>query len=390
MDELENLPTLLECIKAQSHSDFTLYCCVNQPESWWNGNEEERRICTSNQHTIKLLENERDLDVRILDMSSPGKGMTGKKHGVGWARKKLLEAILSEQSEDDVIVSLDGDTTFGPRYLESILRKLNLESQVHAISMPYYHPLTEDENQNRAILRYETYMRYYEINLLRIRSPYAFSALGSAMVFPLWAYKRVGGFSPLQGGEDFYLMQKFAKTGIISLTCEAEHVEPQSRISHRVPFGTGPAVAKGLEEMNLSYPFFGIEAFEEISATCKLFPALYEQDMETPLTKFLSQQLATTNLWGPLRKNFKSQEHFVRACHERLDGLRILQFLRSKPLGGIPDLRIIAREAGMELPQNFDFATSPLSLINSLRNSLMNYEMELRRKKDSQIGLMTK
>ena len=34
--------------------------------------------------------------------------------------------------------------------------------------------------------------------------------------------------------------------------------------------------------------------------------------------------------WQPLRENHRTQERFVGACHQRLDGLRILQYLKAE------------------------------------------------------------
>ena len=36
------------------------------------------------------------------------------------------------------------------------------------------------------------------------------------------------------------------------------------------------------------------------------------------------------DIWQPLRHNHKTRERFVRACHERLDGLRILQYIKTE------------------------------------------------------------
>ncbi len=80
-----------------------------------------------------------------------------------------------------------------------------------ALSVPYYHNLTGDEEKDRAILRYEIYMRYYAINLWRIGSPYNFTAVGSAMALPVWAYRAIGGITPHKSGEDFYFIQKLRK-----------------------------------------------------------------------------------------------------------------------------------------------------------------------------------
>ena len=229
------------------------------------------------------------------------------------------------------------------------------------------------------MLRYECYMRHYLIQLLRIANPYAFTALGSAMAFPIWAYRRVGGITPLQGGEDFYLMQKFAKTGALLLCFSSPihsrlTVRPQGRVSSRVPFGTGPAIAAGIEEMHSRYPFYNEQGFEAVKATYDSFPSLYEQDIETPMSPFLRQQLATDDLWSPLRRNFRTCAHFTRACAERVDGLRILQYLKITP-----DCR---------LPLNalpVDFHNDSIKRLDDYRNQLFAEEMSLRKKNSSGI-----
>lgn len=365
LDEYANIPAFLQRLCRQTFTRFTLYCCVN--------NDEGGAGFEGNQRSLELLRQESVIPVIVIDRSSPGKGWTGKKKGVGWARKLLFERIMEEHEDDELVVSLDADTDFDDDYLEALLATMNEHPGCNAFSVPYYHPLNHDEALDRPMLRYECYMRHYLLGLLRIGSPYAFTALGSAMAFPLWAYRRVGGITPLQGGEDFYLLQKFAKTGrLVSQFVEPYRgwgmvVRPQGRVSSRVPFGTGPAIAKGLTSMGESYPFYSDEGFAAVKATYDLFPALYDGDVETPMSSFLRQQLATDDLWTSLRANFKSRDLFVRACAERVDGLRILQYLKNTPA-----YRLLAAS----LP--VDFLHDSVSRLDEYRNSLFAEEMTLR------------
>lgn len=355
---------------------FSLYICVNQPDNWWQGTPLEQRICIANRNTIEILQAVRDIDLHIIDRSSPGNGWTGKKCGVGWARKEALELIVQHREPDELIVSLDADTSFGEDYLERVLDTMNAHPESNALAVPYYHPLSGWEEADRCMLRYECYMRHYLANLLEISSPYAFSALGSAMVFPLWAYRRVGGITPLQGGEDFYLMQKFAKTGTIELHTDAM-VYPQGRISHRVPFGTGPAVAAGIAQQQARYPFFNAEGFRAIAHTYEVLPTLYDIEADTPMTNFLCHQLKCDDPWAPLRKNYKSRQQFVHAAHERIDGLRILQFLRQFPSGD-EHLAKFLDDHGLPHGEAIDFASDPIDELDQTRQSLFQLEQQLR------------
>lgn len=381
MDEAENLPLLLHQLSEQSFRQFDLYLCVNQPDSWWTDSDSGHlRVCQSNRQSIDLVLSAMPslpFPVHVINRSTPGQGWSAKRKGVGWARKELFAQIQAEKTDNELIVSLDADTRIAHSYLELLASEFNQRPHLSAIAVPYYHPLSGNETLDRPMLRYECYMRHYLLHLLRIGSPYAFTALGSAMAFPLWAYRRVGGITPLQGGEDFYLLQKFAKTGSVATRLQVSDnlsplspavVRPQGRASARVPFGTGPAIAKGTEALSESYPFFNDLGFKLIDDTYALFPTLYGHDVETPMSSFLRQQLATDDLWGPLRKNFKTPQQFTHACAERVDGLRILQFLKSNP--GF-------RMAESQLP--VDFPHDTIDTIDQYRNELFRSEMQLRK-----------
>lgn len=380
-----NLPRLMDALCGQTILDFTVYCCVNNREGWSDdGNDGHRSSYLDNQTSLDYLRNFQrlhpELLLVILDHSSIGKGWQGKQHGVGWARKVMFDAIANNSGDNEVIVSLDADTDFSSTYLESVLKTFNNHPEHSAICLPYYHPLSGNDTDDRAMLRYEIYMRHYLINLLESGNPYAFTALGSAMAFPLWAYKRVGGITPLQGGEDFYLMQKFAKTGRLLLSCN-ESVKPQGRPSSRVPFGTGPAIAKGVDAMDDTYPIYPAEGFKAIADTYALFPRLYDEDVETPMSDFLRQQLKTIDLWEPMRKNFKTRELFVHACSERVDGLRILQYLKAFPLRRAEEeLQHFCNSHSISIPDNFSFRESSIVEINSVRNAFFELECSLRKR----------
>ncbi len=396
MAERDNVEPLLEALRRQTYRDFTLYCCVNQPEPDATATsparhsfsqEELLSLRSNNQETLQLLQREKEIPIYIIDRSSPGNGWQGKQTGVGQARKLLFEAI-AQAGDNELIVSLDADTTFPDDYLQCVHEEMNRHEEAFALAVPYYHPLGGDETTDRAMLRYELYMRHYMLNLLLIQSPYAFSALGSAMVFPMWAYRRVGGITPLQGGEDFYLMQKFAKCGTLLRHVES-CVYPQGRVSHRVPFGTGPAIATGVEGIRSRYSFFPLEAYRQVEETFRLFPSLFERDCETPMSPFLRETLKTTDLWGPLRKNFPTREHFVHACIERVDGLRILQFLRRCQGRENDEMRTfldLFPLLHLDICSDINFETSPIEQLNSIRDQLFEKENELRRNIFSPIG----
>ena len=148
-----------------------------------------------------------------------------------------------------------------------------------ALSNPYYHKLTGAEAEDRAILRYEIYMRNYAINMLLINSPYAFTAMGSAIALPVSSYKAIGGLTPKLSGEDFYFLQKLRKYGNINIH-NKEKVYPAARFSDRVFFGTGPAMIKGNDGDWESYPIYHIQLFKNIERTYESFEILFKNDFQ--------------------------------------------------------------------------------------------------------------
>jgi hypothetical protein len=327
MNEPGWLNKLLECLNNQHYSHFCLVACVNQPDNWWDS-PEKKHICINNQESIQTLVGQSRVKTVILDHSSKGSGWTGKRHGVGMARKTAMDYISKIAAPNDIILSLDADTTFSEFYLDSIAGNFQKHPGMVALAVPYYHCLTGEESSDRAILRYEIYMRHYFLNLAFIGSPYAFTALGSAMALPVHAYRAIGGMTPKLSGEDFYFLQKLRKFGTIGLwNCEIVH--PASRFSDRVFFGTGPAMIKGATGDWTSYPIYPLKLFREIADTYSKLEELYKSTVPSRVTEFLSQAFREDDPLMSLRENHRDLPHFIRAFHEKFDGLRILQYLKT-------------------------------------------------------------
>ena len=328
MDEPEWLPVFLQSIENQHYRNFSVEVCVNQPDAWWK-DPSRSAICQNNAESLSLLNSVSGFPLEVIDRSSSGSGWTGKRHGVGWARKTVMDQISRKAEPADIILSLDADTLFSENYFESVAETVANFPDATALTVPYYHRLPEDQEAARAILRYEIYMRYYFLNLWRIRSPYAFTALGSAMAIPVWAYRKVGGMTPKLSGEDFYFLQKLRKSG--KLICwNSEKVFPAARFSSRVFFGTGPAMIRGAEGNWDSYPIYATSLFDEIGESCIHFPEMYKRTVETRVTSFLRELTGEQDPFDSLRTNSREVHQFVRACHEKFDGLRILQYLKKR------------------------------------------------------------
>jgi len=385
LNEFENLPGLLAQIEAQDYAGrIFLFVCVNQPEAWWN-DPAKVAVCRNNARSLHFFKNHPSSRIALIDRSSKGRGWVGRQHGVGFARREVMQAIAAVARDNDIMVSLDADTSFRANYISTVVDTLRSHPDAAALSVPYYHRLTGNEAADRAILRYEIYMRCYAINLIRIGSPYAFTALGSAIALTVKNYRSIGGITPKLSGEDFYFLQKLRKKSRI-VTQNPEKVYPAARFSDRVYFGTGPAMIKGAAGDWSSYPVYQHTWFDEVRNLYDLFPALFKGDVITPLDGFLKDFFLGEDRWEKLRKNAISAEKFVWACHQKFDGLRILQYLkwrnRQSPVNDERSLQDFLRKfypgAGIlsffEKPGQFSFATASIDDLNQVRDFLMKQE----------------
>jgi len=385
LNESENLSALLNCIAKQESQNFQLVVCVNNYEWWWDDKLLSEQ-CKDNQNSIDILKEEKRFKITVIDKSSPTKGWNKKKGGVGRARKTAMDFIVTIAHDKDLILSIDADTYYPPNYLKEI-NKVFGDKKLMGLAVPYYHPL--DGKNDRLILRYEIYMRYFLLNMLRVNNPYAYTALGSAMAFPVWAYKKVGGMTPVMSGEDFYFLQKLKKSGELGIWANTV-AYPSPRFSDRVNFGTGPALIKGESGDWDSYPFYKPDLFMKVEQTFSEFPSLFLNDVETPMDSFLKTQFRGENIWKPLRENYKDTDNFVKACINKVDGLRILQFLKSNTSEKQESISLVlsdyllkyfgeAMESELNrIARNIDFEDSSIDDLNFIRNFLFEKEMEQR------------
>ena len=153
LNEAELLPRLLGCILSQDYRRFRVIICVNQPDEWWNV-PGKKKICQVNLETMEYLRNYKGIDLMVIDRCTPGNGWKGKRHGVGWARKTIMDAVSQVAHENDIIVSLDADATFSGRYFSALAENFASHPDAVALAVPYLHKITGDEKTDRAMLRY--------------------------------------------------------------------------------------------------------------------------------------------------------------------------------------------------------------------------------------------
>ncbi len=172
--------------------------------------------------------------------------LPSKIAGVGLARKIGMDEASFWYDRiyrsNGLIVALDADCTVSENYIEGIERHFDQNPKSNAASIYFEHPLIDLSEQNRnAIVDYELHLRLYIEYQRKLKLPYAYHTVGSSMSVRSASYIAMGGMNKRKAGEDFYFMHKFTHDQHFGEINDIT-VFPSSRVSDRVPFGTGKAV----------------------------------------------------------------------------------------------------------------------------------------------------
>ncbi|HEY3385129.1 MAG TPA: hypothetical protein VGK46_01390, partial [Saprospiraceae bacterium] len=162
-----------------------------------------------------------------------------------------------------VILCLDADCTVEMNYLKTVANYFFQYSCCDAASIYFEHDLENlPEDELNAIMQYELHLRYLVHAIRWTGHPFSYHTVGSAMAVRRGSYLAQGGMNTRQAGEDFYFLQKFIEAGSFH-EIKATSVYPSTRMSLRVPFGTGKAMTKLLSS-NVEWPTTALEVFLEI------------------------------------------------------------------------------------------------------------------------------
>jgi hypothetical protein len=190
------------------------------------------------------------------------RSVNAKHAGAGMARKIGMDEVVRRfnaiNRPDGVIISTDADCLFSPNYLRQIELAFSRKS-CFAATLNFKHRIGEmaDPKQQLGIQLYEDYLHYYKKALDYVGFPDSIYTIGSAFAVRADAYVKQGGMNRRQAGEDFYFLNKLTKLGKIVEINDA-YVYPSARVSDRVPFGTGAAMTKWMndaDDLSLTYNF---------------------------------------------------------------------------------------------------------------------------------------
>jgi len=332
--ELRHLPETLAALAANpaEYLEQTLVAVVvNQRENATVDSKQENRETLAWLATSPFPR----LNLAVVDAASAGLEFSGRD-GVGLARKIGFDLSLERLDWNcrPVLISLDADTLVDEHYLAAIWQHFQRSGNGGAV-IPFRHQQGDDPEQERAVRHYELYLRSYLYGLNLAGSPYAYHTIGSAFCCLAGAYVAGGGMNRRLAAEDFYFLQRLAKTSRVDCL-RGTVVAPAARFSHRVPFGTGPTLRQQVEDRSCSYRFIGRTEFELLKDWLVMVRLYWDrpgeellglaEERSRPLADFLTE-LGFLPVWRKLQNNYSSPEQRLASFHVWFDALRTRQLL---------------------------------------------------------------
>lgn len=234
-----------------------------------------------------------------------------KHAGVGLARKIGMDLSVDHfysNSKKGIIISLDADCEISESFFVSIENEFGKNEKLNCTIQNFHHRV-EDDNKDieNAIRQYEMYLRYFSNMLKYIGFPYYYHTIGSAFAVSADAYVKVGGMGRQQGGEDFYFLQKIFQLGQIKELQET-YVYPMARFSDRVPFGTGPALQKILDEPDRRIKIYSKHSFFLLKSLFDIKDIFFKMD-ENEIIPLLSEL-------HPALQNFLEENNFINSLND--------------------------------------------------------------------------
>ncbi len=355
-DLLSTLRSLHQCIPAKKLTEVLVV--INQPE-----------ICDTTSQNMNLTSYEEALhwitknphpDIRF--MVTPPINLPQKWAGVGLARKKGMDEALWRFNKINqprgIIVSLDADTLVEPNYLKEIEHHFDMHPDHIGATIEFSHQLDGlSQKEREGILLYEAYLRYYKNALAYTGYPNAIHTIGSAFAVSAKGYLQRGGMTRRKAGEDFYFLQHLTQIGTVGEITNTK-VKPSSRVSDRVPFGTGPAMRQwmdGTTDLNYTY---NIRAFIDLKQLFDRRLLFYKIDQprwerllaELPETvaAFLQSDLFFEQI-VELSENCSTETIFGERFFQLFNAFRILKYIHFVHSGYFERRPIIGESKALQM-----------------------------------------
>lgn len=340
--ETQNLPAFINSLKQNDKLELNntlLIIVVNNSVSSTESVKED------NKKTLEYLRNiQTKINLSFVDACSYGKEMDDKNGGVGLARKIGMDLALTKfdylSINKKIIICTDADCVVDSNYLLEISGDFNRHNYEAAV-VNFAHDISGDDEETKAIICYEIFLRYYVLGLSFAKSDYAFHTIGSTMICTPEAYVKVEGMNKRKAAEDFYFLEKLAKIYPIG-EIKSTFVHPSKRGSWRVPFGTGRSVDRYLSNIKDEYQLYDPKSFIILKNWLEVFydHSLSEQNSLIKIAKnihpalfdFLTQQ-DFQNFVKKVLLNNKNRSETEKQKHYWFDAfktLKLIHYLRDE------------------------------------------------------------
>jgi len=321
--------SLIDQLHSQS-TDHALFIFINASD------DASHELKVKNQHCYTaIIEHLTVLNMDCLVLLD--NAIAPKISGVGYARKKIMDWAAKEcyHSKNTWISGLDADCSIDENYLSSLDRYFDSMPNIQGASIKFEHPYT-DPQTDPYIHYYESHLRYLKLALQWAQFPFYYHTVGSSMVVRASIYKKVGGMNHKKAGEDFYFLQKIMPHGYgeINDTC----IFPSSRMSDRVPFGTGRAMGSMINEDHWIKPY-PILAFRNVRVLMEHIQNLYQTPLKTrffwpeqidPFCKDYFENKDFEKSWNSISDHSKTSESRNKKFLNQLSGNAVVLYLNQE------------------------------------------------------------
>jgi len=267
------------------------------------------------------------------------RSVNAKHAGAGMARKIGMDEAVRRfnvlNKPNGVIISTDADCLFSSNYLQRIESVFAKDKSCFAATLNFKHRVDEmaDSKQRLGIQLYEDYLHYYKKALDLAGFPDSINTIGSAFAVRADAYVKQGGMNRRQAGEDFYFLNKLTKLGKI-IEIDDAFVYPSARVSDRVPFGTGAAMTKWMNEDGDLTVTYNFAAFLDLKVLFEQVDSLFRNNADEIFMASLPasvqdylQTLEFSSKLDEINQNSSSLVSFRKRFFQFFDGFIILRFL---------------------------------------------------------------
>jgi len=332
---IRTLESLWNCDPVKSFCEVIVI--VNNSESSPEEVKEFNRKTLQNLQLWKVKNDRPNLVLKPIYASA----VTARFAGAGMARKIGMDEAVRRfnaiNKPEGVIVSTDSDCLFSSNYLQRIEYAFTQSKSCFAATLNFKHRIAEmdDSKQKLGIQLYEDYLHYYKKALSFAGFPNSIYTIGSAFAVRADAYVKQGGMNRRQAGEDFYFLNKLTHLGPITEINDA-FVYPSARVSDRVPFGTGAAMTKWMneeEDLTLTYNFGAFkdlkQFFDRVDSLFRMRDKDYSEFMLS-LPVSVHEYLQTLDFTAKLteiNQNSSSLSSFRKRFFQFFDAFIILRFL---------------------------------------------------------------